>query len=44
MFDQQIKMNIKTTIIENRTILIKYQRSNNNIKINKKNVGQDYRT
>jgi hypothetical protein len=44
MFDQQIKMNIKTSIIENRTILIKYQRSNNNIKINKKNVGQDYRT
>jgi hypothetical protein len=41
IFDQQVKISIKITAIENRTILIRYQRSNNDIKINKENVDQD---
>jgi hypothetical protein len=43
MLGQQIKTNIKTITIENRTILVKYLRSNSNIKINKENAGQGYR-
>jgi hypothetical protein len=43
MLGQQVKTNIKIIAIENRTILVKYLRSNGGIKINKKNAGQDYR-
>ena len=42
--DYKVRTSIKTIAMENRTILVRYRRSNGGVKINKGNVGQGYRT